>query len=480
MRYPLLFTWAVVALWSCKDDDPVAPGAPQTRLFVEEINLTGEDRLRSQVTLNWLGEDADGVVVGYEIAVNDTTSWTFVTTTDSVFQFIIPAGEDTTDVLFWVRAVDNDGLRDQTPAFLRVPLKNSPPTAVFLATQAPTDTVLAVVGFGVSANDPDGFETLQTLEFRVNNGSWYEVPLTTRQIHLVPTTPETAGAVTANVYLDNRVNPEPVAVDGLLLDGSNTLYLRAVDQSDLPSEIDTIESVYVKRKTGEWLVLDNWRNNDARNHYFPAIASSTWGPVDFLDLDDTASVPPIGNLTFERLFGLYDKVFWYAQTGQTDLIEAAESVLLTYLNNSADNNKLLLVFPLPADSETVAISSVPRFAPVAFLPEGFYNATLEQGDAAQPITPQFSAYPDLTNASPFIVNQINPFVVSDAGQAMYTGDLRTNTGAAWNGPSNVLIARQLAPSGNPNLVYSVLPLHLLQNAAATTAFFNQVNADFAW
>ena len=132
MRRPItyLLLGLLLTLTACDKGELLENKAPDTRISVSEINLTGEDRLRSEVTLHWFGADEDGWITGYELSL-DGTNWSPVTKQDSTFSFELTLGSDTTDIDFYVRAVDNDDAVDPTPAYLRVPIRNSPPTAIF-------------------------------------------------------------------------------------------------------------------------------------------------------------------------------------------------------------------------------------------------------------------------------------------------------------------------------------------------------------
>lgn len=63
----LVLAVLVLALVGCDKGSKFPNVAPETRISLTAINLTGEDRLRSEVTLHWYGEDEDGWVTGYEL-----------------------------------------------------------------------------------------------------------------------------------------------------------------------------------------------------------------------------------------------------------------------------------------------------------------------------------------------------------------------------------------------------------------------------
>jgi hypothetical protein len=121
----------------CERDDPPAVdrNRPPETFITQGPDQSTDPRdpvnLFYRAHLFWRGEDADGRVVGFRLAVDDTadpSSWTYTTSTDSVFRF--PVAEiGPLEHLFLVRAVDNLGKQDATPDTLRFEsFTSSPPT----------------------------------------------------------------------------------------------------------------------------------------------------------------------------------------------------------------------------------------------------------------------------------------------------------------------------------------------------------------
>ncbi|MDP4664281.1 MAG: hypothetical protein NWS74_11475, partial [Salibacteraceae bacterium] len=79
---------------SCKKGEAIENQAPETYTAISAINLSGENRLNSLVTLQWWGTDPDGVVSGYEFSFDQQT-WFYTENQDSTFLFSINAGSDT-------------------------------------------------------------------------------------------------------------------------------------------------------------------------------------------------------------------------------------------------------------------------------------------------------------------------------------------------------------------------------------------------
>jgi len=112
---------AVVLVTGCRKEDQVFVDrnlAPNTR-------LTGAPAPYSQtnyrVHMYWDGSDADGFVAGYYFAWDDTSaaSWFYTTKADSFFKALIDTAGETRRHTFYVRAVDNEGKLDPSPARVR-------------------------------------------------------------------------------------------------------------------------------------------------------------------------------------------------------------------------------------------------------------------------------------------------------------------------------------------------------------------------
>ena len=168
----ILFFLLVTTIFSAciKEDELKLNTNPNTNIFLEKIDRVGENRLNTNVTMHWSADDQDGYVIGYEISLDNIT-WSFTTKQDSVFRFSILNG-DTTDINLYVRAIDNDGNKDLTPAYLKIPIKNTIPTVAFDDNLIKCDSVYSVFSLLFSANDLDGNETIDSIYLKINNGNW--------------------------------------------------------------------------------------------------------------------------------------------------------------------------------------------------------------------------------------------------------------------------------------------------------------------
>ena len=169
-----IFLLIPIILLACDEGELNPKSPPDTSIFINSIELSGENRLTSVVDLFWIGTDKDGFVKEYEISF-DQIEWSLVTRTDSTFKFTISEGSDTANIDFYVRSIDNDGLIDPTPAYLEIPIRNTAPTIQFDEDFQPVDTTSVVFSLIWNVLDLDGENTIDSTFIRINDGDWFAI-----------------------------------------------------------------------------------------------------------------------------------------------------------------------------------------------------------------------------------------------------------------------------------------------------------------
>ncbi|MEM0995970.1 MAG: discoidin domain-containing protein [Bacteroidota bacterium] len=474
-RSILYLSLLVAAITACDRGSLKQNAAPDTRISVTEINLVGEERLRSEVTLHWLGTDVDGYVTSYELSL-DGTNWTEVTSTDSTFNFSLTAGSDTTDIDFFVRAIDNDGARDETPAYLLVPIKNSPPTAIFDTVRTLPDTGFVVMTIFFDVDDSDGANNLDSVFLKLNNGPWYPFEPTVNTVTLVPQDPAFTGITSANVFVGPQADLLPNAIAGLNLEGDNTFYLKARDAAGAESVVDTSRALFYKRKTSDLLLVDahNSGSTPTPEEVYDQALSPLFASYDRIDLtrDNGANIPQLWIPTFSFLLELYDKVFWYGSTAEVSILENAAAAVQNYLTGGG---KVLISTSFPTDFDNSS-SAITEFTPIdsAFVGLG---PRLPLDSLLMP-TAAFAADYDTLEASIF-VGRATPIYVKSIAETIYNGQIFAP--ASYNGPT-AMGALTRNGSGNINMV--IVSVELQQVYARPQElenFFNQVLLnEFNW
>ena len=321
MRKLLLVLFASITLISClKEDELLINTNPITSIFLESIDRSGTDRLNTIVTLHWSGEDKDGYVVGYEISF-DSLTWFFTENQDSTFRFSINSNSDTADIEFYVRAIDNNQNKDLSPAYLKIPIKNTLPTIAFDQNMIKGDSVFSVFSLLWTATDLDGNETLDSVYLKINNSEWFSISKNYNFASFVPVNAETDGSTEAIVYGGVSAINLNKRIKGLLVGGSNKIYIKVKDQSGAESGLDSMSTFVLRKKTSDLLVLDAFNIATTPNAdviYKQAIYEA-YGAADFYDFYrlNKAYIPKYWNPTFRLFLNLYDKVFIYSDNSQS-------------------------------------------------------------------------------------------------------------------------------------------------------------------
>lgn len=311
---------------------------PVTNLTVERINRGEDFRLSSQINISWWGTDPDGYVVGFEYAINDTSesAWKFTTKSDSTFILPINSGQNTDDVLFKVRAVDNEGAKDPIGARLIYPIVNTSPSVSINQTEIPPDTLFSIASFGWTINDPDGLANLVRTEIVINDTTdeWVEIPFSTEENGRLFISLEidntSAGEKEAEVFLGrsytralNSAN-EPLKIPNLIVDSENTFYVRTVDAAGAVSNVDSV-SWYIKGQYSSVLFInDDGSSNSLTRQAEHFTFLDELGIQPDLWLVNTGSVvqdkislsdrfPSVIDPTLKKTLAKWDHIYWISE-----------------------------------------------------------------------------------------------------------------------------------------------------------------------
>jgi hypothetical protein len=273
-------------------DEPKPNGLPTTRLWVSSDTSSTLGETFSRQHLYWYGEDPDGRVVGYLLAVGNYTPvlkrlpspdmlrYVWTTKTDSIVALPLLQKRDTFTVV--VRAVDNHfesasipngtqirlfpqpywdkdtngvfsggdislptlpGAVDPKGAIQPFPIRNTPPRVQFAANPVDSatieepETTYTVASFSWVGTDDDGNNTIVSYRIALNDtttpNSWFTLNGTTNLITLsVPRSVSDAASdtVSADVYTGTFPSLQYKGkISGLRLDKLNVLFLQAKD-----------------------------------------------------------------------------------------------------------------------------------------------------------------------------------------------------------------------------------------------------------
>lgn len=270
--------------------------APETTIFVSGP----VDTVNHIVHLHWYGSDPNGFVVGYEVrllnpAAPAETSWVGTTRTDSLLTVFTPQGF--TQPVFEVRAIDNDGVRDPSPARQLFSFSNQPPVVHITGKPGPRDSTFASVTVDWIVADVDGDASF--VRFLV----WLDGQADT---------PEQTALTTFTMP------SERFKVNGQFTSGARTLYVRGIDDGGMAGPVDSMTWQVKKPVAGaraRLLVVDDVPRTHATNGLIDTLYSNTAArnlPADaysVLRLD--FNQPFRSAKDIEQTFKQFESVVWY-------------------------------------------------------------------------------------------------------------------------------------------------------------------------
>ncbi len=439
----ILVSSLIIGLSSqCRKGDIDRNGLPDTFIAYEAINLTGQNRLNSSVRLSWYGTDGDGFVAGYELSL-DNQNWEYTEQQDSVFLFDIPPGQDSADISFFVRAIDNDGNIDPSPAFLQIPLINTPPEATFLDDRGPSDTAFIAASFFWNASDPDGNNTLNSVEIKINDGDWTEIDRSQNLITFLPDTSAQSGQANSAIYYGNSTAAASLSINGMRINDTNRLYIRSTDIAEAVSEVDTSEVFFFRAKQSGVKTLWISGHNASTTAEYRGYLQANNLNYDFLNFgyQQGANLPKYFDPTVRLIFDQYDKAFlnlpatnfrnsvtgeekplidYFAPIVQRFTDNGGKYFLTTQLTSTQDLSESRSVYPI----DDIVVSTVPG-SQVRIVPD---SALVPLVDTAR--------FPSLqpTNVEFGVV----PMTSSADAQDFYRAKLTKIRG--WNGSSDIVAA----------------------------------------
>ena len=480
---------------------------PTTELSVRAASLVGQipeaDRLSSTIEVSWSGTDPDGFVTAFELRYyNEGTTppaeqgWTRTGRRDTTILLPIPRGSRTANVVFEVRAIDNRGDKDPSPARTVFPIRNSPPTLAISRTDVPPDTTFTVASFGLTATDPEGTPNLARIELALNDSTQFvELPADAQYVTLVgefDRNNPNQTTTTARVYLGRTFQPTSIRIPGLRLNARNVLYARAADVTDTTSVVVRYPAAgamtpwYVKKPRTRVLVV-----NDFRKPTSPTVMAYHLGVLrehlgvnpDVWNVDQpyvtgstgiSARSPLIGPVqepALRETFALFDAIYWVS-TQTTDspsryTLPFAAPAMQKFFDQGG---RLLVHSPVTVpqssadfqdnlDNPALFLLPITRLVQ---LPDTVRSISVDANAPVRPVRslPGFSGTLPTLRTNAFILTTL-PYEASDSRtftlyEATFTYQARNRNAGLWPGP-NAAISYRNGADGRPNVVLFSLP-----------------------
>jgi hypothetical protein len=267
---------------------------PETTVWV-----TGPvDTVSHTIRVYWDGQDPDGSISGFEFkwiyapgaqpAGYDSSLWSPMTQArDSLFTLYAP--DSVVMPTFVVRAIDNEGIADPTPARQTFSFKNAAPSVHYTLT--PPDTTLPVVTFGWQGTDPDGDISKATYRLWLD-GAENRAQIVSGTSHTF-TTPDFQNAA------------------GVVEQRRRTAYVAAIDDGGRMSPPDSF-SWNVVNPVGTTLLVDESPLAVADAFYRNELATRL-GAGNYTVIDLGVRNPFRSPADVRETFKLFANVFWYAE-----------------------------------------------------------------------------------------------------------------------------------------------------------------------
>jgi|Deesub1362B_J571_1020462.scaffolds.fasta_scaffold00980_1 hypothetical protein len=306
-----------------KTDTVYTDAGPQ---IVRDTVIVGLDTTESRQIIHWWGDDPDGEVIGYYVQweFDPEPKWT----TQEVDTIYLPIRSRYDAFTLRVWAVDNDSLRDPTPAVLTFPVKNSPPHIEFRVNSNPpappgNPNVVAYTfptrTFVWDVSDLDGRETVVKILWALDDtSSWNELP------------------GSANSVTIRDIPP-----------GSHRFFAKAVDIAGAesntisfpdPNDEGTPNTWIVKEPVGEVLLVNDFAQDQTFyqvQKFYQKILDELIGPDQYsvweIGTDRRPMINPQNRLPYsqvdiEATLAYFKKVIWFAHLGRPHISQAGLSI----------------------------------------------------------------------------------------------------------------------------------------------------------
>ncbi len=480
----------------CKKTDITGDGlenqAPNTYLVVDTLAISNDNRFSTQLNIKWWGDDPDGFVKGFEYTfdslINNNTVWIFTAANDSTFNLNIPAGLSVFDFPFSVRAIDNLDLADPTPASIRWPLKNTPPTISFayvpdggnpLAGGNPNWS-FPVVRYNWTVLDLDGAQNLKHVEVFLNdtNATPFIVSPTLSGITLEAENLNVT-VTSAFVYPGSSRNALADKIQGMRLNDTNIVYIRAVDLSDAKSPFVASNSVYVKQPAGKVLLVNAYLNNPVGvdNFYNTALTNANFPAFDNLELfrksgNRFTRLAPDAR-TQELIFRMFDQIIWYGSDLEQSLVYAQSS-----LNDFLNQGGQLMLTAFTSGSTLPKVSAF-EFSPIDSLDAAPVGFSWLLTDTSR-IIPLTTGLPQLTNST--FTSVIRPIKLTVGATPWYRADIiqRNNTTflTSLYAGNSVVAGLRINPNTGSKFIIFTVEVHKLNKLNNADLLFARIKSEF--
>ena len=447
------------------NSEPLGNKAPETHLFLsfapDRVDTVFSDTssdftivytqflpdtTTSQQVLYWWGDDPDGDVVAYHYRWNFQDDWT--RTQSEQDTFFLPLEVSYAEFLFEVKAEDDLGLLDPTPATLRIPVANSRPSIEFAIDSNPvagsnpnvTHLTFPTRTFSWTVTDIDGLQTINKIRYKLDaQDIWHYLD----------------GDVTSLTLTGIDPGYHSFYVQAIDTAGSESNLLVFPDSSDqnAPNGWRVIEPV------GDILLVDDYKLDNGSTHtFYTNILDSLVGPAGYTVFEVGANEKALPPAATDQvaMFGYFSTVIWYHYS-EAPSLPNADGALRTYLETGGN----VFISSIFIDTDYTFTSIDSNFV---VNPGGRMTSGLDIYYVNQSITDSLVVVPELSlKTAVTIAKRVSAYYPASFFEGEVSRDLfvlqeHRSSSDAWTG--NPPIAQLFRPSpGSGQSVFFSLPLH---------------------
>ena len=405
------------------------------------------DTTTSNQIIYWWGEDSDGEVVAYHYRWNYEDDWTRSTVESDTFFLPLQVAYD--EFLFQVKAEDNEGALDPTPAMLRIPIANSKPEIEFSNSSNPTagnnpnvtHVTFPTRTFSWSVSDIDGLETINQIRYRLDTtNAWTYRP----------------GDISSVTLTD-------------IPEGYHTFYVQAIDTAGAYSNLlhfpDSSDAASpngwrVVEPVGDILLIDDYKLDNGSTHdFYTGFLDSLAGVDNYsvVELGYDEKALPLAITDQVAMFSYFETVIWYHYS-EAPSIPGADGALRTYLESGGN----VFISSIFIDTEYTFTSIDSNWV---VNPSGRMITGLDINMVDLDVTDSTTTIPELSlKTSALIARRVSAYYPANLTDGEVSRDLfilqdPRNGNDAWSGNPPIAQLFKPSPLSGQSIFFS-LPLHL--------------------
>lgn len=505
MKYIFLLLLFFTLFFSCKKDFEGTRNAaeyPETYMVVDSVHRDTANYLITTVQAYWWGNATRGFITGYEVSTDGMQTWKFTKLQRGTFLLNLPSGVKKGDISVYVRAIDNNGMKDPTPAQMIFPVKNTAPRATLDFSNPTPDASFPVIKFNWISSDIDGTADIDHYELVLNDlsdtNTYFRIPGSVIDLTVNDTTSAVSVRIEAqkvnnqftsncSVYTGIKASPLPGSLPGMKFDSVNVLFIRVVDKTGNVSAW-VKDSLLVRKPVSDVLLINCLYSNASiiQNFYLTNLAKPLVGINTVEVLRGVNSLN--GNselytdaLTQQRTFNLFKKIMWL--TDDPNTLATAQLTTSEFFNAGGR----MYIFSQFGDDYPVN-AQVLNFTPIQSLVDPNSDPNIVNGRfrmdntcAANPVIagwPQLKYNGSISVARPFLTNNTSSGVFSYDSLMNATVKIQSSSGSPfWTGYTTTMSRRVKIATGKTDLIITSLPLQNLNGNNNMDSLFKKVFID---